>query len=141
MKKIIFSSLLALILLGCKSVNVEIPKNYNILIGSGGGSTGLWEGYIIQSDTQILSWKGRKAGDNPTFLKNYTNEFPKKIWEIVQKDSLSNVKYQNPGNLSYIIKISVNDSINTIIWDPFLKNDTINKLNASYEKILKLISK
>jgi hypothetical protein len=133
-----------LILFGCKSMNIDIPTNYNILIGTGGGSLGLWQGYTIQSDGKILSWKGKKAGDNPLFFKNYEKNFPQKIWEIILKDSI--IKYAGEENYTYgnttnILEISINDSIYTIIWNPSLANDTVNVLNIVNKNIYELINK
>ncbi len=144
MKSKIFYIVTLLILFGCKSVNIEIPENYSILVGTGGGSLGLWQGYTIQSDGKILSWQGKKAGDNPIFFKNYDNKFPQKIWEIILKDSI--LKYAGEGNYSYgnttnIIKINRNDSLHIIIWDPSIKNDTVEILNSAYKKIFELIHK
>jgi len=144
MKSKIFYIVTLLILFGCKSVNIEIPENYSILVGTGGGSLGLWQGFTIQSDGKILSWQGKKAGDNPIFFKNYDNKFPQKIWEIILKDSI--LKYAGEGNYSYgnttnIIKINRNDSLHIIIWDPSIKNDTVEILNSAYKKIFELIHK
>jgi len=144
MKSKILYIVTLLILFGCKSVNIEIPKNYSILVGTGGGSLGLWQGYTIQADGKILSWQGKKAGDNPIFFKNYDNKFPQKIWEIILKDSI--LKYAGEGNYSYgnttnIIKINRNDSLHIIIWDPSIKNDTVEILNSAYKKIFELIHK
>ncbi|HPD33376.1 MAG TPA: hypothetical protein PKV40_03400 [Candidatus Kapabacteria bacterium] len=144
MKSKIFYIVTLLILFGCKSVNIEIPENYSILVGTGGGSLGLWQGYTIQSDGKILSWQGKKAGDNPIFFKNYDNKFPQKIWEIILKDSI--LKYAGEGNYSYgnttnIIKINRNDSLHIIIWDPSIKNDTVEIMNSAYKKIFELIHK
>jgi len=144
MKSKIFYIVTLLILFGCKSVNIEIPENYSILVGTGGGSLGLWQGFTIQSDGKILSWQGKKAGDNPIFFKNYDNKFPQKIWEIILKDSI--LKYAGEGNYSYgnttnIIKINRNDLLHIIIWDPSIKNDTVEILNSAYKKIFELIHK
>ncbi|HRS01235.1 MAG TPA: hypothetical protein P5545_01650 [Bacteroidota bacterium] len=144
MKSKIFYIVTLLILFGCKSVNIEIPENYSILVGTGGGSLGLWQGYTIQSDGKILSWQGKKAGDNPIFFKNYDNKFPQKIWEIILKDSI--LKYAGEGNYSYgnttnIIKINRNDLLHIIIWDPSIKNDTVEIMNSAYKKIFELIHK
>ena len=144
MKSKIFYIVTLLILFGCKSVNIEIPENYSILVGTGGGSLGLWQGFTIQSDGKILSWQGKKAGDNPIFFKNYDNKFPQKIWEIILKDSI--LKYAGEGNYSYgnttnIIKINRNDLLHIIIWDPSIKNDTVEIMNSAYKKIFELIHK
>jgi hypothetical protein len=144
MKNKIFYIVTLLILFGCKSVNIEIPENYSILVGSGGGSLGLWQGYTIQSDGKILSWQGKKAGDNPLLFKNYDKKFPQNIWGIILGDSI--LKYAGEGNYSYgnitnLIKINRNDSLYTIIWDPSIKNDTVEVLNSTYKKIFELIHK
>lgn len=133
-----------LILCGCTSVNLEIPKNYTILVGTGGGSLGLWQGYTIQSDGKILSWQGKKAGDNSVFFKNYDKKFPQKIWEIILNDSIINYAGKENftfGNTTNIIEINSNDSLHTIIWDPSLNNDTVKILNEAYKKIFELIRK
>ena len=133
-----------LILFGCKSINIEIPTNYNILIGTGGGSLGLWQGYTIQSDGKILSWQGKKVGDNPIFFKNYDKKFSQKIWEIILRDSI--IKYTGEenytfGNTTNILEITRNDSTHTIIWNPSLNNDTVKVLNIVYKNIYELIHK
>ncbi|MCS7176677.1 MAG: hypothetical protein NZ960_03485 [Candidatus Kapabacteria bacterium] len=51
--------------MGCRSSAVDLPVEGEILVGQGGGFTGLYSGYIVRSDGLVLRWSqmpGRPEG-------------------------------------------------------------------------------
>ncbi|MEN3027107.1 MAG: hypothetical protein ABDH31_05290 [Chlorobiota bacterium] len=42
--------------MGCRSSAVDLPVEGEILVGQGGGFTGLYSGYIVRSDGLVLRW-------------------------------------------------------------------------------------
>lgn len=108
-------------------------------IGYGGGATGMMNGYTIDSTGKVFSWSGRFMKDNLTDLITLHNDSLKAISDILNKEGLSKMKYEEPGNLYRMIKIKTANEENHIVWGFNPDSTTEIKLNEIYKKIQSII--
>jgi hypothetical protein len=121
-----------LLYFSCSSVKSkeDYPEDLRISFGSGGGSSGGWSGWIIDSIGNVYSWKGGVQEENTKFIYSLNKKIMGNLWKEITDINLMGIKYQEPGNFSKYIKIKANGKTNTILWNPYSKDEIINKLNA-----------
>lgn len=107
---------------------------YTISWGEGGGATGRWSGYTIDSkEKELTKWSGMMQEQNPTHLKKLCKSKLKATLNEIEANDLINVNYQEPANMSHYIKITTAGKTNVIIWNPNLENELTTKLNKFYD--------
>jgi hypothetical protein len=134
-KKITYLALLIpIILIGCCSSKCGKLKEFQISWGEGGGATGRWTGYTIDSKTKEISkWSAMIQEQNPSHLKKICKSDLKKIFEEIELKDLVNTNYQEPANMSHYFKITSSGKSNVILWNPNLQNELTTKLNKFYD--------
>jgi hypothetical protein len=127
--------LIPLTIIGCcSSICGGKLTEYQISWGSGGGVTGKWNGYTINSKTKELTkWSGMIQEKNPEHLKKMCTSKLKTIYQEIEKSGVTTTIYQEPGNMSRYIKITTPGFTNTIIWNYNLQSDLATKLNKFYD--------
>ena len=140
--------ILVLILLFCTSLicsffscstTFTYPKDLVIEIGSGGGFTGLWSGYSLLADGAVISWKGKKQGDNPKEYQKLNEEKVQKIWNLIESSKAFEIKYQEPGNLSKSLRISAGGKQNFILFDDSAGELKVSEYAKIYESIYQIL--
>jgi hypothetical protein len=134
-KKITYLALLIpIFLIGCCSSKCGKIAEFQISWGEGGGATGRWTGYTVDSKSKELTkWSGMIQEQNPTYIKKMCKHKLKKISEEIELKDLLNTNYQEPANMSHYIKITTTDKTNVIIWNPNLQTELTTKLNKFYD--------
>lgn len=121
-----------LIYLSCSSLKSKknYPEDLNISFGNGGGFTGIWKGWTVDSVGNVYSWMGKVQEENARRIGFTDNKVMETLWKEIKEGNLMNIKYQEPGNISKYIKIKANGKINTILWNPYSNGEIIDKLNS-----------
>ncbi|MDI6804792.1 MAG: hypothetical protein QME58_13295 [Bacteroidota bacterium] len=108
--------ILSLHILGCSHTQ-NLSSRFNVTLTSGGGFTGMYNGYYIDTLGEISRWEGRTY--NLASLKPGGKLTPDKLKEMNTKITeleLLNVQYNKSGNISSSISISTNISKHTVSW-------------------------
>ncbi len=121
-----------LLYLSCLSVRgkKDYPEDLKISFGSGGGSSGEWSGWTIDSIGNVYSWKGGVQEENTKLIYSLNKRIMENLWKEIADSNLMDIKYGKPGNFSKYIKIKANGKTNTILWNPHSNDNIINKLNS-----------
>jgi hypothetical protein len=109
-------------------------------IGSGGGATGLFSGFTIDSLGKLYKWNGRKLKDNLTELKTLQSDTAMLIEDIIIKSKLIDLNFQKPDNFYRFFQIKTNTKENYIVWGSSSDSDSTKNLNEIYEKIMSIIN-
>ncbi|MBU1422962.1 MAG: hypothetical protein KKG06_07240 [Bacteroidetes bacterium] len=129
----IFISIILFNLIGCCSSKDQSPKQttaqtakYNIVIGSGGGFTGIYSGYYIDTLGNITSWEGRVFADtNLKYITTLSREQLDKISKLVLDKNVLNTNYKNSGNISSYIQLSCKNLKHSVSWSGFEPNESV----------------
>jgi hypothetical protein len=136
-----FVYLLSLLLLGCSHTQ-DISNSFNVTLSSGGGFTGMYSGYHIDTSGTISRWEGRTfnfASLNP--VGNVTSDKLKQMNTKIIELEIMNVQYKKSGNISSSISISTNNFQHTVSWvgiEP--ERDVPEKIKEFYFYINNLIN-
>jgi|GEM_PF-1596159 len=137
--KFLFSTLViamfAIILASCCSCN-NIPVNFTVEIGSGGGFTGMWSGFTLEANGQVKSWNGKMQGENPKEYQALKNDKMRQIHGKIKSSKILDLHLQEPGNMTKYLKITLDGKQNILLWD-YSRNDSLTKnLNEVFDYIL-----
>jgi hypothetical protein len=112
------SALLALCL-GCSSTrqeqHAELP--FTIILGSGGGFTGLYEGYVIDSTGRVMRWKGRTFdGAEHTRQAVLDDDQRKEVQRIVAETGILGAEFSERGNMTSFLTFHLPTGEHRISW-------------------------
>lgn len=110
-----------------------IPADLQIVLGEGGGFSGLWTGYSIQASDTVFEWKGKSFGENPVFAGMLPHDSLSVLWQLARGLRLS----ERPSNVvhaNYVeaLKIFVNGSEHMFTWEPSMSPDSTTASTAAY---------
>ncbi len=145
----------ALLMLSCKSHKsvsknvgkvdqVEVPKDLKIVLGSGGGFTGRWQGHTVYADGTVESWEGRWAEQNPVILANKLSEDEvREIWLKLQAINFFDIKTKETGNKTTIFEVSTAKLKNRVTWVSGVEGRTEpkHKIESLYWNINHIINR
>ena len=138
---IIFFTIIPLVLLISCSKNCAHKKVLGISISSGGGFTGIWEGYEITNDSQVYKLTGPEKEPGKEELVKISEEDFKEVINVIRENRLYKLEYSNPGNMSRKILIRKSNSEYFWVWDVSDNSEKASKLNNVYNFINTLIEK
>lgn len=125
----------------CSTINKSSePIFLELIIGSGGGSTGFINGFTLDSSGRVFQWNGRTINDNQVGFHSIKNDSINKIFEIVKKFNLMELKYEQPDNFFRLLQFKTNENVNYIAWGLNSDSDTVKTLNEIYESIILIIN-
>lgn len=115
--------------------SVETKSKTLLVLGSGGGFTGLWTGYELDTLGNVYSWQGESADSSEKKLSfKLSSEKLQHIRSIISDEKLIQTEENSPGNFSYLIKIK---SGKNAVWNN--QSKSADYLSESYETLLSVI--
>ncbi len=136
--------------MGCCSTKDQLREQattqktkYNIVIGAGGGFTGIYSGYYIDTLGNISSWEGRIFSD--TSLKHITTlsrEQLDKIDEALLDNDILGTNYKNSGNTSSFFQLSKNNFKHSVSWSGVEPEEEVvpQNIREFHSKLRKIIN-
>lgn len=115
------------------------PTFDRLVLGMGGGSSGINNGYIIDSVGNVYKWMGKPDISIAEKLDVLCDNEIDQINEIIMLNNLQTMKYENIGNFYNFFNIFFNQKSNYIVWQASSNNENDKKLSEIYSKILKII--
>jgi hypothetical protein len=142
-----FVSITLFNLIGCGSLkeqslkqSAELTSSYNIVIGSGGGFTGIYSGYYVDTLGNISKWEGRVFTDkNLKYITTLSREQLTKISELVSNKNVLNTSYNKSGNISSSIQFSSKNLKHSVSWSGFEPTDSVPVNIREFHSMLKQI--
>ncbi|MGH7496739.1 MAG: hypothetical protein ACREOO_30680 [bacterium] len=96
----------------------KLPSDFRLVFGEGGGFTGMWQGYTIDSSGAIYSWQGKLAGENPRSAGKLSATQIKALWQEIQKADLLGQELNERGNMTSIMRVTANGVTKELAWIP-----------------------
>jgi hypothetical protein len=149
--KMYLSIALLAVAAGCSTASLLNEKeetaflSHDIIIGTGGGFSGVYEGYLIDTVGNVQHWEGI-AFEHST--KNYIGSLKKnqieKIKSMIEESGVLKTEYSGKGNITTFITIRGNESAHRISWvgiSPDRKvPEIIRAFNSELNEIITLAS-
>ncbi|MDP2207279.1 MAG: hypothetical protein Q8K98_00715 [Bacteroidota bacterium] len=137
-------SIIWITLMGCYSSKPATPKTmkYNIIIGTGGGFTGIYNGYYIDTIGNISSWEGRIfTNTNLKYITTLSREQLDKISGLVLDNDVPGTNYKNSGNIYSFIQLSYNNFKHSVSWSGFEPDESVpTNIKEFHSQLRKIIN-
>ena len=117
--------LLTLTFLACHSFDstksetsslVSPPHDFKLIIGEGGGFTGQWAGYTIDSTGAVLSWRGRIAEDDSKPSGRLGRNQIAELWGKIDNAHFFEIDTSGSGNLTQLMIVTANGKTHRASW-------------------------
>lgn len=100
-----------------------VPANapaYRLLFGEGGGFTGQWTGFVLETDGRVATWHGRDAeSSSRTPIGTATTEEQNRLWTVLKKAGFFTREINEPGNMTRSVRVET--AADTSMWSWSLK--------------------
>lgn len=96
----------------------RVPPDFRMMLGQGGGVTGRWSGFTIDSDGSIVEWSGAVAGSNPHPAGTLTLEQAAAIWHDVVGIEFFSQEIDERGEMTAFLKVNADSLEHRVSWIP-----------------------
>ncbi len=94
----------------------SMPADFSIVIGSGGGFSGLWEGHRIDADGAMTAWRGVGEQQESRRIGSLTKSHMEDLWQRIHDDGLLDLQISESGNHTTFIEMTTNGSTRRLSW-------------------------
>lgn len=94
------------------------PEDFIMIFGEGGGFTGRWEGYAIDSDGAVLAWSGPTAGEERTPVGSLTAAQMDDLWAQIQDAEFFDQNVRETGNITAFMEVTAGKRKHRVSWIP-----------------------
>jgi hypothetical protein len=101
----------------CQTIQKDSIQGDYIEFGSGGGFSGASKNYVLTRSGDIYFIKNILADANTlVHLKKAKSCYTKKIFSYVKKKKITELTYNEPGNVFHYMTLSINNNKNRLVW-------------------------
>jgi hypothetical protein len=120
---------------------LNVPADFRLLIGEGGGFTGSYAGYLVHADGSVFEWRSRSAAEDTVLLAHLTPAQLEALRERVAQ-GLTNVDFNEPGNVSAFIDLTDEGQRRRVTWVRSAAEESAEaaRLEELYRHVLSLLS-
>lgn len=94
----------------------EVPADFTMVFGQGGGFAGLWSGYVIHADGTVQTWQGPVTREDTTTAGMLPSEDIAALWNEVQENNYFDQDAQEAGNMTSFIELTANGTTHRTSW-------------------------
>jgi hypothetical protein len=94
-----------------------VPPDLRILVGQGGGFSGLWSGYALNAGDSVFRCNGRLPGENPVWVGLIPHDSLRALWRSIDVLSLlDSASADARANLVHMIAIRAHGRERSFSW-------------------------
>ncbi len=86
------------------------------MIGEGGGFTGQWNGYIVDSTGTVFSWSGVTPGQNAKRTMNLARPQLDKLWQTIVNARFFDIDTTESGNITLTMQVTASGTVHRASW-------------------------
>ncbi|MBK8911089.1 MAG: hypothetical protein IPM61_07140 [Chlorobi bacterium] len=127
MKMLAMLALLMAILVAC-SANSDVQQTSGrkadtasaivrtLIIGSGGGFTGIYRGYRICSDGRVYAWSAPAGGRDTGIILFTDADSVEGFFRVIDEMKFQQVDYNDPGNMNWYVELQQGEQSHRVQW-------------------------
>jgi hypothetical protein len=119
----------------------NVPVDFRLLIGEGGGFTGSYAGYLVHADGSLYEWRSRSAAEDTVLLARLTPAQLEALRERVAQ-GLTDADFDETGNVSAFIDLTDGGRRRRVTWVRSAAEEFAEaaRLEDLYRHLLSLLS-
>ena len=95
-----------------------VATDFVLSLGTGGGFTGRWDGYRIQSDGSVWSWTGVGIPTDSSRIGTLPADSIAALSRMIDESGFYADSTHQPGNVTAFLEISSGNRSNRVTWIP-----------------------
>jgi len=92
------------------------PSDFQLVIGEGGGFTGQWNGYIVDSTGTVSSWRGTSPEQNVKRTAKLARKQLDKLWQSITNARFFDIDTTGTGNMTVAMQVTANGTVHRTSW-------------------------
>ena len=93
-----------------------IPSDFQLVIGEGGGFTGLWNGYVVDSTGAVSTWRGISPEQNAKRTAKLARQQFAKLWQTIVNARFFDIDSSGTGNVTVAMQVTANGTVHRTSW-------------------------
>lgn len=95
---------------------ISIPSDFQLTTGEGGGFTGRWNGYIVDSTGTVFSWRGITPGQNTVRITKLARPEFDKLWQTIVNARFFDIDTMGTGNITLTMQVMAAGKVHRASW-------------------------
>jgi hypothetical protein len=96
--------------------STTIPSDFQLVIGEGGGFTGQWRGYIVDSAGMVSTWTGTSPEQNVKRSAELARRQFDKLWQLIANSRFFETDSTGTGNMTVALQVTANGKVHRTSW-------------------------
>lgn len=105
---------------------VSVPRDFRLVIGEGGGFTGQWTGFTVDSSGAIFSWRGQMAEQSQKQYARFSSRRFNELWQKIADAHFFDIDTSGTGNMTQFMIVSANGKVHRTSWAKASETDSPN---------------
>lgn len=119
----------------------DVPPDFVIVLGQGGGFSGMWEGHSVRADGTVTAWRGLDREDE-RHLGTLSAQQLENIWQRLNHDDLLDRSLAETGNLTSFLEVTAGGSTRRLTWASGADTDdaTVAAAESAFQEIRRMVT-
>jgi hypothetical protein len=96
--------------------DLSVPNDFRLVIGEGGGFTGQWNGYIVDSAGTVSSWHGISPGQDVRRTAKLAPQQFVRLWQTITNARFFDIDTTETGNMTVTMQVTANGTVHRASW-------------------------
>jgi hypothetical protein len=118
------------------------PRDFHLMIGEGGGFTGQWNGFVVDSTGTVSSWRGTTPEQNVKRTTKLARPQFEKLWQMILNARYFDIDTSGTGNMTVAMQVTANGTVHRTSWSkPSGARTRLAPVQALYDSCRTLVSR
>jgi hypothetical protein len=92
------------------------PSDFQLMIGEGGGFTGQWNGYVVDSTGTVSTWRGSSPDQNVKRTVKLARQQFDRLWRTIANARFFDIDTIGTGNMTVAMQVTANGTVHRASW-------------------------
>jgi hypothetical protein len=112
------------------------------VIGEGGGFTGQWNGYVVDSTGTVSSWRGTSPEQNVKRTAKLGRQQFDKLWHVITNGRFFEIDSAGTGNMTVAMQVAANGTVHRTSWQkPVGTRSRLTPVQLVYDSCRTIVSR
>ena len=94
----------------------SLPSDFQLTMGEGGGFSGQWNGFIVDSTGTVFSWRGITPGQNTERITKLARPEFDQLWQTIINARFFDIDTTGTGNITLTMQVTAAGKVHRASW-------------------------
>jgi hypothetical protein len=96
--------------------SATIPSDFQLVMGEGGGFSGQWNGYVVDSTGTVSTWRGISHDQNVKRSTKLARKQFEKLWQVITNGHFFDIDTTGTENMTVAMQVTANGTVHRTSW-------------------------